>query len=175
MNHKMSVGDLFIVLGALVVGLLVGYGVKKSADKELAASARPVPFGLCTASATPFIINIFRDGISTGTTGASDDHVQTFVCVRDKITWHVADSAVSDYHIFFDESPCESPTSFPPMLYAPSATPTADYDCTVYPNAPTGKGGVRVHKYELIIGTGGIPPTIHRYLDPHIIVSGTGN
>ncbi len=171
MKSTALVRTLSIILGAAALGLFVGYKVKASPDK----GSREKGFsGACTGGSSATLY-VFSDGISDSPSGPVNDHHVRAVCVNDQITWHVADPSVSAYHLFFEESPCEGPTTFPPVLYQPSNSATGDITCNVYSGAPGGKVGLRVHKYELFVDSVVSGKAVHRYVDPHVVVAGTGN
>jgi hypothetical protein len=185
MKFPASVRVLSIVLGVLVLGLVVGCGVRASSDKKTGAKSTATVTVTCGNTHT---IYVFPDGISEVTTNppaqpasAGDDHAQTAVCVGDTITWQAATPPssgtppkVASFHISFDESPCEA-SGFPPVVYPSSS---GKFTC----NQVYGKGNpnlMYVHKYELIIDVtvtkaDGSTKVIQRYLDPIVIVSGTG-
>jgi hypothetical protein len=174
MNFTASIRALSIVLGALIVGLLIGYGVKASADKKPRVRGS-VPVSIpCGFTHTIFV---FADGISEGAptkpnapppnapNGAADDHKPTSVCDTDNIIWQVVPgTSVTGFQISFDESPCEGEGNFPAAVHNSSA---GAYTCNI--SAKNGSG-IYVHKYELIINVG----NTNRYHDPVVIVSGTG-
>lgn len=170
MKSIVLVRTLSIILGAAALGLFVGYGVKASADK---GSREKRLLDACTGG-TSVTLYVFNNGISDSSSGPANDHHAVAVCVNDQITWHVADPSISAYHLFFKESPCEGATTFPPVLYQPSSSPTGDITCNVYSGAPSGKVGLRVHKYELLVDSLVGGKLVHGYIDPHVVVAGTG-
>lgn len=183
MKFPASVRVLSIVLGVLVLGLVLGCGTRASSDKHAPKNVRGTALAPCGLPPVQHTIYVFPDGISSDSTATSagDDHVQTLVCVGDSIVWQAASPTgsgkppvVTGFHISFDESPCEA-SGFPPAIY-PSTS--GKYTC----NQVYGKGNpnlIYAHKYELIIDVtvtkaDGSTKVIERYLDPIVIVSGTG-
>jgi hypothetical protein len=170
MPSTSRVRTISLVVGAIALGLLAGYGMKASLDKKSVKANGGSYSVSCDASDTVYIL---EDGISSDpkAKGAGNDHWEPVVCAQTgTISWQIADNAtnVTGFHVFFDESPCEG-DKYIPKLYASSDT--AISPCTV--NLKT--SGAYDYKYELIVdfkdGAGNIQ---HHYLDPHVIVSGTG-
>src|SRR5579863_1278900 len=168
MKRTTRVLALSIVVGVAVLGLPAGCGVKSSGDKKTGGKGTVRVSMTCGTNPT---IYVFPDGISVSNTGAGDDHLQTYVCPGDTITWKAGPPAgtvsVSGFQVFFDESPCEGGLTFPPALYPASGSPLSIM-CPVYSKVTPGTSGLRVHKYELIITDTDSNNNVvrHRYLDP---------
>ena len=169
-----------VVLGAALVGLLIGYEVKGSSGKEAPTVAKRSSSVVCTSA----IVYIFANGISANCSSdnppsaAGDSHTQISIVAGNtaSITWMNGDTThvVTGYHILFKESPCDG-DDFGPALY--NAQVNQNIPCKVSGvNLPPGKLGARSHNYKLLID-GKDPNTkklFHLYIDPIIIVSGTG-
>jgi hypothetical protein len=166
-----------VMLAVVVLGLPSGCGLKASPDKKTGEKSGAKSTSLCDAASTTCIY-VFKDGVNVLSPGSvpdsGDDHVLAIAHPGDTVEWHIADPAVNRFFVFFDESPCEAGTDFPPTVY-PSDQSTQNVKCTVYQSVQPNSFKARVHKYELIIISVTPKGVIHRrYLDPHIIVAGTG-
>jgi hypothetical protein len=177
-----------VVVAAAIFGMMVGYGVKASSDRKARASNSVTVSTTCGQVHTVFV---FTNGIAetitapnatiTEPTSPDDDHLESAVCDGDSITWKAVTAprpAPVNFHVFFDESPC-SGDAYGAAYYTTSGTPPSTKTCMVQiaapPNAPPNTAMSRSHKYEVVIdfaNAAGKPS--HRYLDPHVIVSGTG-
>jgi hypothetical protein len=153
---------------AMGLGLHTGCGTKASSGNRTSGkNAMSTVSVSCVPSDTVYIL---PDGISgdANATVAGDDHRQPVVCVGGQISWQIASSAsktVQNFHVFFDQSPCEG-TTYPPMLYN-SPIPTCKVSLKT--------GDVYDYKYELIIDVFDNGNVQHHYHDPHVIVAKTGS
>ena len=162
MKPALSLRDLSVILGALALGLAVGYELKASADKNRGSEAPVVSSAPCLDASISITANAIS--ASSGIVTPGDSHVQSIACVGPgrSITWSSSDKTVSSFHVFFDESPCEA--NDVAKLYDSDNTKTIT--CPVKNKTTLG-----AYKYELVVDTGA---TSHTYFDPIVIVGAIG-
>ena len=162
MKPALSLRTLSVVLAALALGLVVGYELKASAEKNPGVKGSGASSISCNSNVS---VSITANQISAspGVTGGHS-YEQSIVCVnpQNSITWSSSDSNVTGFHIFFDESPCEA-NKDSAMLYNDL---NKTFTCTVQNQYTAG-----AYKYELVVDTGA---TSHTYFDPILIVGGMG-